>query len=528
MKKNIIFAGLFILMVITVIAFSARNSNNSGNQFETNTRGLPEAQPSKVVSFNDGDVYNLTASMVKKNINGNEVKMLAYNGSIPGPTLKVSQGSSITINFKNDTDVETTLHSHGLRLQNEFDGVPDITQDAIPPGGSFVYKLTFPDVGAYWYHPHLREDYAQELGLYGNFLVTPKNPAYWNSVHREVPLFLDDILFAGGKVAPFYKKGATNTLMGRFGNVMLVNGETDYILKVKQGEVVRFYLTNSANVRPFRFALEGTRMKVVGGDSGAYEREEWQDTVTLGPSERVIVEALFDTAGEIFLQNKTPKKTTILGKVVVESESSVKQGGTSGTLRSNLETIKSIDPFRPFFTKIIDKQISLLVSMQGSAAGMSNSGGEHMMQNGSMMSGGMAMSAPAGGIEWEDEEQMMGGVADTNMASWNILDKATGKKNMSIDWKFKVGDKIKIRIFNDPKSLHPMQHPIHFHGQRFLVLNKNGIEQKNLVWKDTVLVPADEYVDILLDISNPGDWMAHCHIPEHLEAGMMFLFKVEK
>ena len=98
---------------------------------------------------------------------------------------------------------------------------------------------------------------------------------------------------------------------------------------------------------------------------------------------------------------------------------------------------------------------------------------------------------------------------------------------MDIGWNFHVGDKVKIRIFNDPNSMHAMQHPIHFHGQRFLILSRNGVTNTNLVWKDTVLVPAGQTVDILLDASNPGTWMAHCHIAEHLESGMMFSYRVQ-
>lgn len=122
---------------------------------------------------------------------------------------------------------------------------------------------------------------------------------------------------------------------------------------------------------------------------------------------------------------------------------------------------------------------------------------------------------------------MMNELSTTDNTRWFLIDPETGKKNMDIDRRFEQGDVVKIRIFNDPESVHPMQHPIHFHGQRFLVINKNGVINQNLVWKDTVLVPTGEYVDILLDISNPGTWMAHCHIAEHLTAGMMMKFTVE-
>ena len=153
-----------------------------------------------------------------------------------------------------------------------------------------------------------------------------------------------------------------------------------------------------------------------------------------------------------------------------------------------------------------------------------------MMPDGTMM-GGMMMSSgelPKDGIEWEDADMaMMNQMSNKDMTKWKIVDTKTGKVNIDIDWKFKQGDKVKIRITNDAKSAHPMQHPIHFHGQRFLVLNENGTANDNFVWKDTVMVPAGQYVDILLDASNIGEWMAHCHIAEHLEAGMMFEFSVE-
>ena len=90
-------------------------------------------------------------------------------------------------------------------MANAFDGVPDVTQKAVQLGESFTYTLTFPDAGVYWYHPHMRDDYAIELGLYGNFIVTPESPTYWNTVDREVAVFLDDILIENGKIAPFTK-----------------------------------------------------------------------------------------------------------------------------------------------------------------------------------------------------------------------------------------------------------------------------------------------------------------------------------
>ena len=484
---------------------------------------IPPVKVSQVVELDDGDTYDMVAYWVEKEIGGRKYKMLSYNGMIPGPMIKVQQGSEITINFENKTGIETTLHSHGVRLDNAFDGVPGVTQEPIQSGGSFTYKVKFPDGGMYWYHPHIREDYAQELGLYGNYLVVPKSADYWDPVNREAPLFLDDLLVENGEIN-LSTRGADRTLMGRFGNVMLVNGETDYSLTAQKGEVVRFYVTNAANVRPFNFGINGARMKLVGGDGGAYERDEWKDSVVLGPSERAVVEVLFDTSGSVVLENRTPDRTYTLGNVVVENMPiDVSYANEFAQLKTHPQAITSIDPFRASFNKAPDKRIALSIDMMG---GMS--GGGHMMPDGSMMGGmGMMGGVPEGGIEWEDEMAMMNAMSDTDSAKWKIVDQDTGKENMEINWAFKKGEPVKIRIFNDPKSVHPMQHPIHFHGQRFLVVARDGVPQTNLVWKDTVLVKAGETVDIMLDTSNPGEWMAHCHIAEHLETGMMFSFKVE-
>jgi len=483
--------------------------------------GLPEAKVSETVDLKNGDTYDLTAGFVEKKLGNRSYRMLAYNGSIPGPVIRVEQNAEVTIHFKNDTDIATTLHSHGIRLDNAFDGVPDMTQKEVKPGQSFTYTIKFPDAGMYWYHPHVREDYAQELGLYGNYLVTPSEIGYWNEVNREVPLFLDDILIEDEEIL-LSKNEADHTLMGRFGNTMLVNGEIDYRLDVKKGEVIRLYITNAANTRTFNFTIPGVRMKLVGGDGGATEQEELKDAVVIGPSERMVVEVLFDKSGSYTMQNKTPGKTYALGTVsVLADEASPSYAEVFANLRTNIAAVKSIDPYREYFDKPIDKRLTLTIDMMG---GMMGSSGGHMMPDGTMMGG---MSIPSSdGIEWDDDMQMMNEMSTKEMTNWKILDEDTGKANMDIDWKFKVGDKIKIRITNDANSAHPMQHPVHFHGQQFLVLDRNGALQTNLVWKDTVLVPAGQYVDILLNVTNPGDWMAHCHIAEHLESGMMFGFKV--
>jgi FtsP/CotA-like multicopper oxidase with cupredoxin domain len=176
------------------------------------------------------------------------------------------------------------VHWHGRRLDNRYDGAHE-TQAPIPVGGTFSYRIQFPDPGVYWYHPHIREDYGQELGLYGNILVVPADPDYRPAAHREVLVMLDDVLLEDGKIAPFSRTETTYAAMGRFGNVLLVGGATDLSLNVQCDEVVRFYLTNTANTRVFNVALPGARIKLVAATAaGSSASSSWNRSSSLRPS----------------------------------------------------------------------------------------------------------------------------------------------------------------------------------------------------------------------------------------------------
>ena len=131
------------------------------------------------------------------------------------------------------------------------------------------------------------------------------------------------------------------------------------------------------------------------------------------------------------------------------------------------------------------------------------------------------------GVEWEDDMVEINRMTTPANMRWRLVDRASGAEGHAIDWRFRVGERVKIRLVNEMDSDHPMHHPFHVHGAgRFLVLSHDGVANPNLVWKDTVLVRAGETVDILLDVTNPGVWMAHCHIAEHHESGMMLSFRV--
>ena len=491
----------------------------------TDPSSLPLARPREVVQLAEGDTLELEAMLVRRTINGKTLTMYGYNGQYPGPLIRVAKNTTIIVPFTNNIELPTTIHWHGVRIDNRFDGVPGVTQEPVEPGERFVYHVHFPDEGIYWYHPHIREDIQQELGLYGNMLVDPLDATYYSPVNREEVLTLDDLLLQDGEIAPFGLEASNNSLMGRFGNVYLVNGEPHYELSVKQGEVVRFFLTNVSNTRVYNLSFDGARIKAVGGDIGKFEQEVWVPSVVISPAERYAVEVRFDRPGSFAMTNRVQAvdhllgefyaKADTLGTVTVMSDAVSPDYSTEfEQLRTNAEVIADIERYRPHFSRPPDHELQLTIRVGDLP--------QAMIQ---FMSIDTAYFPP---VEWNDAMPMMNWITNTTNTHWILRDPATGKENMDIDWRLKVGEVAKIRLRNDAGAFHPMSHPIHLHGQRFLVVERDGVPNPNLVWKETVLVPVGSTVDLLLDITNPGRWMLHCHIAEHLEAGMHTVFTVEQ
>jgi FtsP/CotA-like multicopper oxidase with cupredoxin domain len=546
----------------------------AADEFSRDPSGLPEATRPALLELADGDTLDLQVGPVAKRLGDTTVRMLGYNGSIPGPTLKVQQGTEIIVHVENQGDLETTVHWHGLRLENRYDGVPHETQAPVPVGGEFTYRIQFPDPGLYWYHPHIREDYTQELGLYGNILVVPADPGYWPPVDRELVLTLDDLLLEDGKIAPFSPTETTYTAMGRFGNVFLVGGDPDLQLTAKAGEVVRLWLTNTANTRVFNVTLPGARMKLVGGDSGRVEHQELVTEVLLAPSERAVVDVLVEQPGELQLEHRTPDRAYRLATVTVTQERATPSLAREfEVLRSAPELEAERQQLAGWLAAPPDKTLALVAEMDDltspqatgsvvyacpmhpevtsqepgrcpkcgmkllaadlvtqAAAGHDPAAMEHDAGHGTDDHHAEGHSHGAtDGIEWEDDMIEVNRLTTTANMRWKLVDRTTGAANAAIDWTFRVGERVKIRLVNEMDSDHPMHHPFHLHGAgRFLVLARDGVPEPNLVWKDTVLVRTGQTVDILFDVSNPGLWMAHCHIAEHLQSGMMFSFNVTR
>jgi suppressor of ftsI len=487
---------------------------------------IPAATPRQLIQLADGDTLRLEARFVRRTIGGTNLIMYGFNGQFPGPLLQVPQDATVYIDFANLIDHPSTVHWHGVRLDNRFDGVPDITQPEVRPGESFLYEVHFPDAGIYWYHPHVREDVQQDMGLYGNMLVTPSATDYYGPANHEEVIMLDDIVIEGDTMVHYGLESPNYALMGRFGTTMLVNGEPHYHLQVNRGDVVRFYITNVANTRIFNLSFDNARMKIVGSDIGKFEREQWVESVLISPAERYIVDVLFEETGMQMMRNRVQALDHFMGELYEEnwdlgmvevssSPTSADHADTFAILRENTDVIADIDQYRNYFDRAPDHELRLNLRAGNLPTPMV-----------AFMSLDTAYFRP---LEMNDAMPDMNWITSGRDITWIMRDAATGAENMDIRWQFRQGDIVKIRIVNEGKgeSFHPMSHPIHFHGQRLLVLSVDGVANPNLVWKDTILIPVGRTVDLLMEATNPGDWMMHCHVAEHLGVGMMGLFSVE-
>ena len=485
---------------------------------------LPAVRPRTVRALRDGDTLDLAAMLVRRVIHGHAFAMYAYNGQVPGPLIRVPQNATIIVRFANRIDLPSAVHWHGVRVENRSDGAVGVTQDSVPAGGRFVYRVHFPDAGLYWYHPHVHEDIEQAMGLFGNLIVDSPERDYYSPVNDEQVLMLDDLLTNADTLIPFGRDGPDFALMGRVGTTLLVNGDERYTVTAAAGAVVRFYLTNVSSSRTYNLSFGGAPMKVVASDVSRFEHEERVTSIVLAPAERYIVDVRFEHPGPYTLVNAVQainhfrgefaQEVDTLGLVTVTpTPATPDYASPFATLRDNAEVSHDIDRFRAAFDRAPDKTFRLTLHVAGLP-----------LASVQFMTVDTAYYAP---VEWVDAMPDMNWLSTSQQVRWVLRDEASGKENMDIDWHVAQGSVVKLRLFNDGLSFHPMQHPMHLHGQRMLVVARDGVRTRNLVWKDTVIIPVGSTVDLLIDASNPGAWMLHCHIAEHLGAGMMALLHVD-
>lgn len=479
----------------------------------------PASKRTEVVRLADGDTLTLVAGSVTKRIHGRDHVLLAFNGQIPGPLLWVERGTSVHVRFVNRLTMPSTVHWHGLRHDFRMDGVPGLSQEPVPPGESFDYTLRFPDAGLFWYHPHVREDVQQDLGLSGNIAV--RGMEGLPSVAREEILLLDDILISDDGVVPYGDDAVTHALMGRFGNVFLVNGEPRWQGTAASGETVRFWFTNAANTRTFNLSIPGATLRVVAADLGPFGRAEPVESVVLAPAERYAVDVTFEGDGPWHLVNRVKALDHLFGRFVQQEDTLGVMQRATGDGRPATGAMRDVNPVAPASPE------SLPVARRLSPDFVFEFGlrtHDLPFVTKRMMVLDSTYFHP---VEWSGTMPMMNWATTSRQAEWFVRDAATGRENADASFTVRRGERKVLRLVNLRGSLHAMQHPIHLHGQRFQVLAVNGVPATNRAWKDTVLLPAGSSVDIVVEFTNPGHWMMHCHIAEHMEAGMMTHFTVE-
>lgn len=479
----------------------------------------PTARTSRAVELADGDTLRLTAGPVSRVVAGRTIAGYAFNGQIPGPLIRVERGAEIIVEVKNETPAPTSVHWHGLRLENEFDGVPGLTQDPIPVGGNFTYRLRFPDAGLYWYHPHHREDIWQDAGLFGNIRVD----ADWlPPVDGEHNLVLDDILLRGDAQIPYGREAANFALMGRFGNVLLTNEERFWNVAASSGDRIRLFLTNVSNTRTFNWSVDGHALEVVATDVGPFAEPVWTESVVIAPAERYVVDLTLRGPGRFAITNRVQSIDHARGRFfsTVDTLGVVEVGLAEGALRNRPlgPTPSQADVPAPIPEGLLEDLPQLTLDLVLETEGLPAITEQMMLRDQSFFNP----------VEWSGTMPHMNWSSTGQEVNWILRDPEMGAENMDVSWRFRAGDLVRVKLRNDGAAGHAMQHPIHFHGQRFLVLTVNGEENQHRAWKDTVLVPVGAEVELLLELSNPGSWMIHCHIAEHLSSGMKMVFEVDR
>lgn len=391
----------------------------------------------------------------------------AYNGSIPGPELRVRLGDTLRVRFTNHLPQATTIHWHGVRVPNDMDGVPTVARPAIEPGGTFVYEFTPKDAGTFWYHPHHRSSEQVERGLYGVLIVEdPHPPAY----QRDVVWVLDDwLLTPDHQVAPSFNTMHDLAHDGRWGNLITVNGRTDTVLEARPGERLRLRLLNAANGRVFVPDFGSLRPQVIAVD-GLYARTPSSfDHFEISPGNRVDLDLV------------VPSSSALDARIVDRYWPTAPNALAS--LHSNGEPVATptfASPAHAFVPRYPD----------GLAARV-----EHDF---------LLTARPGGplGIQW-----MIDGHAFPDHAHVPLP----------------LGRWSRVRFVNQS----PRIHPIHLHGMFFRLLGRDSRAVDEPFFRDTVLVHPHEIVDVGVVPLDKGEWMMHCHILEHAEAGMMTMLDVQ-
>jgi len=422
-----------------------------------------------------------------------ETAVWAYDGTVPGPELRLRQGERLRVTVDNRLPQDTTIHWHGVRVPNAMDGAPNVTQKPILPGESFTYEFTAPDAGTYWYHPHAHSAEQVGRGLMAALIVEEPEPL---PVDRDVVWVLGDFRFRDdGSIAGGFNNRMEMSMSGRVGNTVTINGRVRDRFAVRAGERIRLRLINGAPARIFGLEFQGHEPLVIAFDGQPVEPHPPEaGRVVLGPGMRI--DLVLDLTG------KPGGTAPVIDKFYKDLEYKLVDLAYSGAppLRPRpLAPPAKLPPNpipEPDLTTARRHEVTLTGGMM-SGMGMGMGAGMHGMM-GDMMEGG-AMWAING----------VAMPADHSRHTEPVLTLDLGKSY--------------VLAIDNQTAWH---HPIHLHGHSFRVITRNGKPTKYREWCDTFLMAPRERAEIAFVADNPGDWMFHCHILDHQEAGMMSVFRV--
>ncbi len=389
----------------------------------------------------------------------------AYNGQVPGPLIQARVGDTLRVVFTNDLPDPTTIHWHGLRIENAMDGVPAV-QDPIQPGETFTYEFVLPDAGSYWYHPHIRGHEQVDRGLYGP-LVVHEAEATAPVVDRDRYFVLDDVALQENGRHYSFSTGGMDGMHGRHGNVLLANGKTELITDtVQPGTVERWRLVNTANARLMYADVRGADWRVVGVDGGLLDEPYTTDRLRLPVGRRFDVEVIPRADAE-----------KLKLRVLIPSQT-------------------GFDRYPMFEAAIAGPPVATSVPTWPAAE----------------------MPAPIAETQEVDVELDFGSGGMMGTA-W-LINGQRYEEGDAIPIQGNVPTRIHLR------DLSGAGHPFHLHGQFFEVLSRNGSDGDIPGPLDTIHVGGDDELELFTMFDNPGLWMGHCHILEHAELGMMTAFDV--
>ncbi len=411
-----------------------------------------------------------------------DTEIWGYDGTVAGPTIRVKQGARVTREFVNDLPQGSSVHWHGIRIDNKMDGVVGLTQDAVTPGETFLYDFTVPDAGTYWYHPHNRTWEQMARGLYGPLIVEESDPP---EVDRDEVFLIDDWRLTGeGRIDESFGPSMDWSHGGRLGNWITINGRAPADHPVQHNERVRLRLVNVSNARIYDLAFDGLQGVVVALDGQPLEAPIQADRLVLAPAQRadliLDVTAAEGDAGALAMQSRD--QLYVLARFPV--------AGAARKTRLPAPDALPANPVPALGDLETAKRVDLL--MEGGAMGR---------MRGAMLNGSM-----------RDMREL---VSNNMFWAFNGVAGLPEEPLLTAE----RGETVRIKIINDTSFPHAM----HLHGFHFRKIEEDGTRGP---LRDTLLVERGEVAEIAFVADNAGDWLLHCHMLEHTAAGMSTWLKV--